>query len=81
MYHHSMKFGLGEDIDALRDMVHRFAQERIAPIAADVDRDDNFPAHLWKEFGDLGLLGVTADPDYGGSGMSYLAHVIAVEEI
>ncbi|PHP68315.1 acyl-CoA dehydrogenase [Zhengella mangrovi] len=81
MYHHSMKFGLGEEIDALREMVHRFAQEKIAPLAAQIDREDNFPAHLWKEFGDLGLLGVTADPEFGGSGMTYLAHTIAVEEI
>ncbi len=81
MYMHSMKFGLGEEIDALRDMVQRFAQDRIAPIAAKIDSDDEFPAHLWREMGDLGLLGVTADPDYGGSGMGYLAHVVALEEI
>ena len=81
MYHHSMKFGLGEEIEALREMVHRFAQEKIAPLAARIDRDDNFPAHLWKEFGALGLLGITADPAYGGSGMTYLAHTVAIEEI
>ncbi|MAW87134.1 MAG: acyl-CoA dehydrogenase [Phyllobacteriaceae bacterium] len=81
MYHHSMKFGLGEEIEALREMVHRFAQDKIAPLAAQIDREDNFPAHLWKEFGALGLLGVTADPDYGGSGLTYLAHTVAIEEI
>jgi isovaleryl-CoA dehydrogenase len=81
MYDHSMNFALGEDVDALRDMVRRFAQERIAPIAAETDRSNEFPAHLWKEMGELGLLGVTANPDFGGSGMGYLAHVIAMEEI
>ncbi len=81
MYTHSMKFGLGEDIEALRDVVHRFAQDRIAPVAADIDRTNEFPAHLWKEMGALGLLGITADPDHGGSGMGYLAHVVAMEEI
>lgn len=81
MYTHSMSFGLGEDIEALREMVHRFAQERIAPFAAEIDRTNEFPARLWKEMGELGLLGITADPDHGGSGMGYLAHVVAIEEI
>ncbi len=81
MYLNSLNFGLGEDIDALRETVRRLAAEKIAPIAAQVDRDNEFPHHLWKEFGALGLLGVTADPEYGGSGMGYLAHVVAIEEI
>ncbi|MEQ1942322.1 isovaleryl-CoA dehydrogenase [Mesorhizobium sp. VNQ89] len=81
MYLNTLDFGLGEDIEALRETVRRFAQERIAPIAADVDRSNEFPAHLWAELGSIGLLGVTADPKYGGSGMSYLAHVVAMEEI
>lgn len=81
MYDHVMDFGLGEDVSALRETVRRFAQERIAPIAAEIDRSNEFPAGLWAELGALGLLGVTADPDYGGSGMGYLAHVVAVEEI
>jgi isovaleryl-CoA dehydrogenase len=81
MYTHSMNFGLGEEIDALRETVHRFAQERIAPIAAEIDHSNEFPPHLWKELGALGLLGITADPDHGGSGMGYLAHVVAMEEI
>ena len=81
MYDHVMDFGLGEDIAALRETVRRFAQEKIAPIAAEIDRSNEFPAGLWAELGALGLLGVTADPDYGGSGMGYLAHVVAVEEI
>ena len=81
MYDHTMNFGLGEDIDALRDMVRRFAGERIAPVADKTDRDNEFPSHLWEEMGALGLLGMTADPDYGGTGMGYVAHVVAMEEI
>jgi isovaleryl-CoA dehydrogenase len=81
MYHHGMNFGLGADIDALREMVQRFAQSEIAPLAEATDRDNAFPMHLWKRFGDLGLLGITADPDFGGTGMGYLSHVVAVEEI
>ena len=81
MYDHVMDFGLGEDVAALRGTVRRFAQEKIAPIAAEIDRSNEFPAGLWAELGALGLLGVTADPDFGGSGMGYLAHVVAVEEI
>ncbi|MET3582200.1 isovaleryl-CoA dehydrogenase [Mesorhizobium robiniae] len=81
MYTHTLNFGLDEDIEALRDLVRRFAQEKIAPIAAEIDRSNEFPAHLWREFGALGLLGITADPDFGGTGMGYLAHVVAMEEI
>ncbi|MER9165003.1 isovaleryl-CoA dehydrogenase [Mesorhizobium sp. M0715] len=81
MYTNTLSFGHDEEIEALRDLVRRFAQDRIAPVAADIDRSNEFPAHLWGELGALGLLGVTADPDFGGSGMGYLAHVIAVEEI
>ena len=81
MFETGMNFGLGEDVDALRDMVSKFARDRIAPVAADTDRDNAFPMHLWKEMGDLGLLGMTADPDYGGTGMGYVAHCVAMEEI
>jgi isovaleryl-CoA dehydrogenase len=81
MYMNSMSFGLGSDIDALRDTVQRFAQAEIAPLAETTDRDNGFPMHLWQRFGDLGLLGITADPDFGGTGLGYLAHVVAVEEI
>ncbi|PDQ17292.1 acyl-CoA dehydrogenase [Mesorhizobium sanjuanii] len=81
MYTHTLNFGLDEDIEALRDLVRRFAQDRIAPIAAEIDRSNEFPSHLWAEMGSLGLLGITADPDFGGSGMGYLAHVVAMEEI
>lgn len=81
MYDQTMKFGHGEDIDALRETVRRFAQDRIAPIASEIDSSNEFPNHLWQEMGALGLLGITAEPDFGGSGMGYLAHVVALEEI
>jgi len=81
MYTNTLSFGHDGDIEALRDTVRRFAQDRIAPIAADIDRSNEFPAHLWAELGALGLLGITADPDFGGTGMGYLAHVVAMEEI
>ncbi len=81
MFHSSMNFALGEEIDALRDMVHRFAQDEISPIAEQTDRENSFPVSIWQRLGELGLLGVTADPEFGGSGMGYLAHVIAIEEI
>ncbi len=81
MYENNIDFGLGEEIGALRDMVRRFAQDRIAPQAATIDRSNEFPADLWGELGALGLLGMTADPEFGGSGMGYLAHVVAMEEI
>ena len=81
MFNATMKFDLGEDVNALREAVHRFAQERIKPIAAEVDAKNEFPAELWRELGDMGLLGITVAEEYGGAGMGYLAHVIAVEEI
>ena len=81
MYTYTLNFGLDEDIEALRDLVRRFAQDKIAPIAAEIDRSNEFPAHLWAELGGLGLLGITADPEFGGTGMGYLAHVVAMEEI
>ena len=81
MYENVLDFGQGEEIDALRDMVRRFARDRIAPIAAEIDRNNDFPAPLWNELGALGLLGMTVDSEYGGSGMGYLAHVVAMEEI
>ncbi|MGF1503210.1 MAG: isovaleryl-CoA dehydrogenase [Paracoccaceae bacterium] len=81
MFDASMKFGLGEEIDALRETVARFASERIAPQAADIDATNTFPTELWQEMGALGLLGITVDEAYGGAGMGYLAHTVAVEEI
>ncbi|WP_045382558.1 isovaleryl-CoA dehydrogenase [Vibrio campbellii] len=76
-----LNFGLGETIDMLRDHVNAFANEHIAPIASDIDRDNQFPNHLWSKFGEMGLLGVTVDEEFGGAGMGYLAHVVAMEEI
>ena len=81
MFYASMNFALGEEIEALREMTHKWAQDRVAPMAADIDRNNNFPAGLWKEMGDLGLLGVTVEEEYGGSNMGYLAHTVVVEEI
>jgi len=81
MYENVLDFGQGEEIDALREMIRRFARDRIAPIAAEIDRSNEFPAPLWGELGALGLLGITVAPEYGGSGMGYLAHVVAMEEI
>ncbi len=81
MYLNTLDFGQGEEIESLRDTVRRFAQEKISPLAASIDRSNEFPAELWQEFGALGLLGVTANPDFGGSGMGYLAHVVVMEEI
>ena len=74
-------FGLGEDIDTLRASVAKFSAERIAPLAADIDRDNRFPRELWPELGDLGLLGITVEESAGGTGLGYLAHVVAMEEI
>jgi isovaleryl-CoA dehydrogenase len=81
MFTTGMGFALGEEIEALRDAVHRFAQDRIAPIAAEVDRDNRFPRELWPELGALGLHGITVPEEFGGAGMGYLAHTIAIEEI
>ena len=81
MYDRVISFGLGEEIDALRDMVRRFAQAEIAPQAAEIDRSNDFPMPLWQKLGELGLLGITVEPELGGSGLGYLAHVVAMEEI
>ncbi|ABL71700.1 isovaleryl-CoA dehydrogenase [Paracoccus denitrificans] len=81
MFNAGMQFDLGEDVNALRETVHRWAQERVKPIAAEVDRKNAFPNELWREMGDLGLLGITVSEELGGSGMGYLAHVVATEEI
>ncbi|MEP3846470.1 MAG: isovaleryl-CoA dehydrogenase [Paracoccaceae bacterium] len=81
MFTHSMRFDLGEDVNAMRDMVHAWAQDRLKPLAAQTDDTNEFPSELWTELGALGLLGVTVDEQYGGAGMGYLAHVVAIEEI
>ena len=77
----SLDFALGEDINMLRDAVKAFADAEIAPRAAEIDRVNEFPADLWKKFGDMGLLGMTAGEEYGGTNMGYLAHIVALEDI
>lgn len=81
MFEAGLNFALGEEIDALRASVRRFASERIAPLADDADRSNAFPMSLWREMGELGLLGITADGAHGGAGLGYLAHCVAMEEI
>jgi isovaleryl-CoA dehydrogenase len=76
-----LDFALGETIDMLRDSVRAFARDEIAPRAAEIDRSNQFPADLWRKLGDLGVLGITVEEDYGGAGLGYLAHVVAMEEI
>ncbi|BFT30613.1 isovaleryl-CoA dehydrogenase [Alteromonas sp. D210916BOD_24] len=77
----TLNFGLGEDIDMLRDQVYQFAQNEIAPLAEKADTDNQFPNALWPKLGEMGLLGVTVSEQYGGSEMGYLAHTIAMEEV
>ncbi len=77
----SLNFDLGETVDLLRDAVVEFAQAEIAPLAAEIDRRNEFPNELWPKLGDMGLLGITVPEHYGGSDMGYLAHIVAMEEI
>ncbi|KZY38297.1 isovaleryl-CoA dehydrogenase [Roseovarius sp. HI0049] len=81
MFNAVMKFDLGEDVNALREMTHRWAQERVKPLAAGIDEENVFPNELWQEMGEMGLLGITVPEEYGGVDMGYLAHVVAVEEV
>ena len=77
----SLNFNLGETADMLRDMVRSFTSDHIAPLADEVDRSNEFPRHLWPKLGELGLHGITVEEEYGGAGMGYLEHVVAVEEL
>src|SRR6202050_1327096 len=76
-----LDFGLGSDIDMLRDTVRAFAQNKIAPHADEIDRANSFPRELWPMLGELGLLGITVEEERGGAGLGYLAHCVAMEEI
>ncbi len=77
----TLNFGLGEDIQMLRDSVYQFCQKEIAPRATEIDQKNEFPMDLWRKFGDMGLLGITVSEEYGGTAMGYLAHLVAAEEI
>src|SRR5215469_4326811 len=77
----TLDFDLGPEIDMLRTTVRGFAEDRIAPLAAEIDRTDRFPVELWPEMGALGLHGITVEEEYGGAGMGYLAHCVAMEEV
>ncbi len=81
MSYPSLNFALGETIDMLRDQVQSFVAKELAPRAAQIDIDNLFPADMWRKFGDMGLLGITVPEEYGGAGLGYLAHVVAMEEI
>ena len=81
MFDGTLNFALGDEIDSLRETIRKWAKVKLAPRAAEIDSSNVFAGDLWPELGQLGLLGVTADPEYGGSGMGYVAHVVAMEEI
>jgi len=81
MHYPSLNFGLGETIDMLREQTRNLVDAELAPRAAQIDRENQFPLDMWRRFGDMGLLGITVPEEYGGSGLGYLAHVVAMEEI
>ncbi len=81
MFNATMRFSFSAEIEALRESVHRWAQERLRPMASEIDRSNAFPMPLWKEMGDLGLHGITVPEEYGGLGLGYLAHCLALEEV
>ena len=81
MYDKTLNFGFNQDLNQLKDTVYKFAQNEIAPLAKNVDQNNEFPNFLWEKFGELGLLGITADENYGGTGLNYLSHCIVMEEI
>ena len=76
-----LKFGLDPEIEEIRETVARWVDDNLGPRAAEIDRTNTFPRELWPERGALGLLGITAEEEYGGAGLGYLAHVVAMEEI
>tara|TARA_Y100000748_G_scaffold66855_1_gene54240 strand:- start:321 stop:1484 length:1164 start_codon:yes stop_codon:yes gene_type:complete len=81
MHYPSLNFGLGETIEMLREQTRNLVDAELAPRAAEIDRENQFPLEMWRRFGDMGLLGITVPEEYGGSGLGYLAHVVAMEEI
>lgn len=81
MYEKTLNFGFNQDLNQLKDTVYKFSQNEIAPLAKEVDENNEFPNFLWEKFGKLGLLGITANEDYGGTGLNYLSHCIVMEEI
>lgn len=81
MHYPSLNFGLGETIDMLREQIRNLVDAELATRAAEIDRENQFPQDMWRRFGDMGLLGITVPEEYGGSGLGYLAHVVAMEEI
>ena len=81
MYDKTLNFGFNQDLNQLKDTVYKFAQNEIAPLAKNIDENNEFPNFLWEKFGELGLLGITADEDYGGTGLNYLSHCVVMEEI
>jgi len=81
MYDKTLNFGFNQDLNQLKDTIYKFAQNEIAPLAKNVDENNEFPNFLWEKFGELGLLGITADENYGGTGLNYLSHCIVMEEI
>ncbi len=81
MYDKTLNFGFNQDLNQLKETIYKFAQNEIAPLAKNVDENNEFPNFLWEKFGELGLLGITADENYGGAGLNYLSHCIVMEEI
>ncbi|MDO9433740.1 MAG: acyl-CoA dehydrogenase family protein, partial [Phenylobacterium sp.] len=77
----SFQFGLGETAEAIRETTARFAADRIAPLAAQIDATNTFPRELWPQMGELGLHGITVEEEFGGLGLGYLEHVVAMEEV